>query len=102
MVVMKKRNGSFRICADFSTDLNDALELHQYPLPLPEDVFTVLNGGRVFSRIDFADAYLQIEVDERSKELLTINTHRGLYRYNRLPFGVKSALGIFQQIMDTM
>uniref|UniRef100_A0A5S6R6A2 RNA-directed DNA polymerase n=1 Tax=Trichuris muris TaxID=70415 RepID=A0A5S6R6A2_TRIMR len=102
IVVVKKRNGSFRICADFSTGLNDALELHQYPLPLPEDVFTVLNGGTVFSRIDFADAYLQIEVDEQSKELLTINTHRGLYRYNRLPFGVKSAPGIFQQIMDTM
>uniref|UniRef100_A0A5S6QPL6 RNA-directed DNA polymerase n=1 Tax=Trichuris muris TaxID=70415 RepID=A0A5S6QPL6_TRIMR len=102
IVVVKKRSGSFRICADFSTGLNNALELHQYPLPLPEDVYTVLNGGTLFSCFDFVDAYLQIEVDERSKELLTINTHRGLYRYNRLPFGVKSALGIFQQIMDTM
>ncbi|KAK6761468.1 hypothetical protein RB195_022513 [Necator americanus] len=34
--------------------------------------------------------------------MLTINKHRGLYRYNRLPFGVKSAPGIFQQIMDSM
>uniref|UniRef100_A0A5S6R0S0 Reverse transcriptase domain-containing protein n=1 Tax=Trichuris muris TaxID=70415 RepID=A0A5S6R0S0_TRIMR len=102
IVAVKKRDGSFRICADFSTGLNDALELHRYPLPSPEDIFTVLNGGALFSRIDFADAYLQVEVDEQSKELLTINTHRGLYRYNRLPFGVKSAPGIFQQIMDTM
>uniref|UniRef100_A0A5S6QB45 RNA-directed DNA polymerase n=1 Tax=Trichuris muris TaxID=70415 RepID=A0A5S6QB45_TRIMR len=78
------------------------LELHQYPLPTPEELFTVLNGGRLFSKLDFADAYLQVEVEDNSKELLTINTHRGLYRYNRLPFGVKSAPGIFQQIMDTM
>lgn len=49
-----------------------------------------------------ADAYLQIKVEENSKELLTINTHRGLYRYNRLCFGVKCAPGIFQQTMDTM
>nr|CDJ95324.1 RNA-directed DNA polymerase (reverse transcriptase) and Integrase domain containing protein [Haemonchus contortus] len=44
----------------------------------------------------------EVEVDDDSKELLTINTHRGLYRYNRLPFGVKSAPGIFQQIIDSM
>ena len=47
-------------------------------------------------------SYLQVEIDEESKEMLTINTHRGLFRYNRLPFGVKSAPGIFQQIMDAM
>ena len=55
-----------------------------------------------FSTIDLADAYLQIMVDEKSKELLTINTHKGLYQYNRLCFGIKSAPGIFQQIIDTM
>ncbi|KFD67385.1 hypothetical protein M514_20421 [Trichuris suis] len=102
IVVVKKANGSFRICADFSTGLNSMLELHKYPLPTPDDLFTVLNGGRLFSKLDFADAYLQVEVEDDSKELLTVNTHRGLYRYNRLPFGVKSAPGIFQQIMDTM
>ncbi|XGW11934.1 hypothetical protein V3C99_012977 [Haemonchus contortus] len=74
----------------------------QHPLPTTEEVFTKLNGGQFFSQIDLADAYLQIEVESRSKEMLTINAHRGLYRYNRLPFGVKSAPGIFQQIMDSM
>ena len=43
-----------------------------------------------------------MDVDEDSKELLTINTHKGLFRYNRLPFGVKTAPFIFQQTMDTM
>ncbi|XGW25993.1 hypothetical protein V3C99_006978 [Haemonchus contortus] len=102
IVVVKKANGTLRLCADYSTGLNDALMLHQHPLPTPEDVFAKLNGGTIFTQIDFADAYLQVEVDEASKGLLTINTHRGLFRYNRLPFGVKSAPGIFQQIMDSM
>ena len=102
IVVTKKSNGSVRICADFSTGLNNALESHQYPLPLPEDIFATLAGGKFFSKIDCADAYLQIMVDDNSKQLLTINTHRGLYQYNRLCFGIKSAPGIFQQIMDTM
>ncbi|KFD59761.1 hypothetical protein M514_28058 [Trichuris suis] len=102
IVVVKKADGSFRVCTDFSTGLNNMLEQHQYPLPTPEDLFTVLNGGRLFTKLDFADAYLQVEVEDECKELLTINTYRGFYRYNRLPFGVKSAPGIFQQIMDTM
>ena len=39
-------------------------------------------------------------VDENSKEFLTINTHKGLYRYNRLPYGVASSPGISQRTME--
>ena len=102
IVVVKKSNGAVRICADFSTGLNVALEDHHYPLPVPEDLFTMLNGATCFAKIDLADAYFQIEVEEEVRQLLTINTHRGLYQYNRLPFGVKTAPAIFQQIVDTM
>ena len=76
--------------------------LHQHPLPLPEDIFATLNGGRVFTQIDLRDAYLQVELDEKSKELCTIATHLGNFQYQRLPFGVKSAPGIFQSIIDNM
>lgn len=102
IVATKKPNGEVRICGDFSTGLNSALESHQYPLPLPEDIFATLAGGKFFSNLDLADAYLQIMVNESSKPLLTINTHRGLFQYNRLCFGVKAAPGIFQQTIDTM
>lgn len=102
IVAVKKSDGSVCICADFSSGLNDALETNRHPLPLPDDIFATLSGGTVFSNIDLADAYLQIAVHEDSKPLLTINTHRGLYRYNRLCFGVKASPGIFQEIMDSM
>ncbi|PIO68609.1 reverse transcriptase, partial [Teladorsagia circumcincta] len=102
IVAVQKKNGTIRLCADYSTGLNDALEQHQHPLPTPDDIFTKLNGGRYFSQLDLAEAYLQVEVDDDSKQLLTINTHQGLYRFNRLPFGVKPAPGIFQQCIDAL
>ena len=61
-----------------------------------------LGKSKVFSKLDLSNAYLQLPVDDESKELLTISTHRGLYRYNRLPFGVASAPAIFQRSMESL
>ncbi|XP_062714282.1 uncharacterized protein K02A2.6-like [Aedes albopictus] len=101
IVAVKKPGGKVRICADYSTGLNAALEPNHYPLPVPDDIISKLNGCRYFSIIDHSDAYLQVEVDDDSKQLLTINTHRGLFRFNRLAPGVKSAPGAFQQLMNS-
>ncbi|XP_055522952.1 uncharacterized protein K02A2.6-like [Wyeomyia smithii] len=102
IVVVRKPNGTVRICADFSTGLNNALESNQYPLPLPENIFAKMANCRIFSHIDLSDAYLQVAVDEASQPLLTINTHKGLFQFTRLSPGIKSAPGSFQQLMDTM
>ena len=102
IVIVHKKNGVVRICADFKTGLNESLETHRHPLPTPEEIFSHLNKGAWFTQIDLADAYLHMEVNEDSKELVSIKTHRGLYQYQRLPFGVKCAPGIFQEAMDGM
>ena len=49
-----------------------------------------------------SQAYLQLPIEDTSKPYLTINTHQGLYAYNRLPFGISSAPAIFQKLMDTV
>ena len=67
IVVVAKKNGSVRICADFKTGLKEALEIHRHPLPTPYEIFAPLNQGAWFTQIDFADAYLQMEVEDDSK-----------------------------------
>ena len=102
IVAVRKPNGKIRICGDYSTGLNDVLESHAFPLPLPKDLFNKCGRSVYYTHFDVSDAYLQCEVDEVSKEILTINTHRGLFKVNRLQPGVKSAPGAFQQLMETM
>ena len=43
-----------------------------------------------------------INIDDDSKQYLTINTHRGLFVYNRIAFGVLSAPAIFQLVIENL
>lgn len=101
-VIVQNRDGSIRLCADYSTGLNSTIEDEGYPLPTADDIFATLNGGKYFSQLDLAEAYLQIPVEESSQELLTINTVKRLFKFKRLPFGVKTAPSIFQRVMDML
>ncbi len=61
-----------------------------------------LAGGALFSKLDLSHAYQQVALDEESKQMVTMNTHKVLYRVNRLPFGVVSASSLFQRIMANL
>ena len=60
-------------------------------------MFTALSGGKMFTKLA-----LQLLLGEYSKPLTTINTHKGLFEYNRLPFSISSAPAIFQRTMDNL
>ena len=100
--VLKSDKKSLRICGDFKMTVNSASKLDAYPIPRIEDLFARLSGGVCFSKLDLSQAYLQLELEEDSKQFVVINTHKGLFRYNRLPFGISSAPGIFQRTMESL
>ena len=101
IVPVLKADKSVRICDDFKVTVNPVSKHNRYPIPKIEDLAT-LAKGKYFSKLDMSQAYLQLALEEESKKFVVINTHRGLYRYNRLPFGIDSAPGIFQRVMENL
>lgn len=101
LVPVNKADGTLRVCVDYKATLNPVLLVDRYPLPRFDDVLIALNGAQYFSKIDLSQSYNQIELDD-SKKYTIINTHRGLFRYNRLVFGLSSSPGIFQRIMTSL
>ncbi|XP_038116792.1 uncharacterized protein K02A2.6-like [Culex quinquefasciatus] len=99
IVVVPKADGSVRICMDCKVTVNKAICTEHYPLPNISDVFANLSGYRYFAKIDLQGAYMQVRVSEDSQKYLVINTHKGLFAYQRLPFGISNAASAFQFIM---
>ncbi|UYV83435.1 K02A2.6-like [Cordylochernes scorpioides] len=102
IVPVLKSDQTIRICGDFKITANQALKVDQYPLHKAEDIFAALAGGEKFSKIDLRDAYNQLELDDESQLYTVINTHQGLYKYTRLPFGISSAPALFQKQMEIL
>ena len=72
---------SIRVCGDYSVTVNSQLEDYRQPIPLPEDLMRKLGRGYCFSKIDLA---------------------KGVLLQIRLPIGIKSAPGYFQEIMEQL
>ena len=97
-----KEHGTIRICGDYKLTVNHVTKLTNYPVPRIEDLFATIGKGRIFSKLDLTNAYNQILLSPESRPLTTINTHRGLFQYNRLCFGIASAPGIFQRAVEDL
>lgn len=101
IVPVLKKNNKIRICGDFSVTINPKL-LVEHPLPKIDELFASMAGGIKFTKIDLQQAYLQLEVREEDRELLTLSTHKGLYRSTRLMYGIASAPDIWQREMENV
>lgn len=102
LVVVRKKDGSLRLCGDYRSTVNKAVKSNVYPLPTTTEVFAAIGTSCIFTKLDLAQAYQQLTLDDESAELLTINTLKGLYRVRRLPFGVSAAPGLFQRVVDSL
>ncbi|XP_017467975.1 PREDICTED: uncharacterized protein LOC108360273 isoform X2 [Rhagoletis zephyria] len=101
IVAVFKDNGEIRLCVDMRR-ANQAVLRENYPLPTFDNFMTKLRGAKLFSRLDLKWAYHQLELDESSREITTFITHKGVFRYKRLMFGINSAPEIFQRVLEEL
>ena len=102
VVTVPKPDGQIHLCSNYKIIINPELDVDQYPLPKPDDIFMTLAGGQLFTILDLSHVYNQVTMDEESRKFMTINTHKDLYQYTRLPFSIASAPAAFQWITDTI
>ncbi|KAL7874784.1 hypothetical protein SRHO_G00057540 [Serrasalmus rhombeus] len=102
IVPVMKPDKTVRICGDYKLTVNQVSKLEEYPLPRVDDLFATLAGGKSFKKLDMSHAYQQLLLDDESKEFVTINMHKGLFKFNCLVFGVASSPAIFQRTMDSL
>ena len=77
-------------------DLNKAIIRENHKPQTVEEIAHQLAGAVVFTKADALKAFLQVHLTEESSKLLVINTHKGRYRFKRMPFGAKMSQDVFQ------
>lgn len=102
IVPVLKKDNSVKICGDYSGTINHQIEAQSYPLPRVEYLFEKFQGGEKSSKIDLSTAYLQVKLNDKSKRLTTISTHKGRFQFTRIPYRITPCADIFQKYMDRL
>ncbi len=96
---MKKKDGSLHPCIDYR-GLNDMTIKNRYPLPLMSSAFEILQGAKIFTRLDLRNAYHLVRIKEGDEWKTAFNTPLGQFEYRVLLFGLVNAPAVFQALVN--
>lgn len=96
IVLVKKKNNSFRLCVDYRR-LNSKTFKQRFPLPVIDDVIDQLHSASVFTTLDLKNAFLHVDVDEQSQKYTSFVTHTGQYEFLKMPYGLSNSPLVFQR-----
>lgn len=102
IVPVEKKDGSIRICIDCKATVNKYVKTDHYSFPRMDEILSSFYDCECFCILDLAGAFQQLALSKNSQKFMTVITDRGLLRYTRLPYGVKSAPATFQATADSI
>ena len=96
-----KKDGSPRFCIDFRK-LNTLVEKDAYPLPRIDETIDTLAGQQWFCTLDLHSGYWQIPVAKKDRVKTAFSSHRGLFHFKVMPFGLSNAPATFERLMENV
>lgn len=97
--MVKKSNNAWRPCGDYRM-LNSRTVPDKYPIPVIQDMTSILADKTVFSKIDLQRAYHQVPVKEEDIPKTAIITPFGLFEFPVMTFGLCNAAQTMQRLVD--
>ena len=101
VVMVKKKDNTTRLCVDYRR-LNSHTIQDAYPLPRIDDSLDALGGSKWFCTLDLASGYWQVGMSKSAQEKSAFITSGGLYSWKVMPFGLSTAPGTFERLMETV
>ena len=101
MVLVKKANGKWRLCIDF-TNVNQACPKDSFPLSRIDLIVDVTTGHELLNFMDAFSGYNQIRMDPNDQEKTSFMTGQGTYCYQVMPFGLKNVGATYQRLVNRM
>lgn len=99
VLLVPKKDGSYRFCVDFR-GLNSVTERAEYPLPRVDECVESLAGSVVFTTLDLASGYWQVEVESEDRPKTAFSSDQGHFQFVTMPMGLCGAPATFQRLMD--
>ena len=99
VVIVEKKDDTKRFCVDYR-ELNKVTRVDRYPLPRIDELLESFRTANWFTTLDLASGFWQVEMSPEDREKTAFITHRGLYEFNVMPFGLCNAPSTFQRLMN--
>ena len=99
LLLVDKKDGSKRMCVDYQ-ELNAVTIKNKHPLPRIEDLFDLLRGARIFSKIDLRSGYFQLRIRPGDIPKTAFTCKYGLYEYTVMSFSLTNAPAFFMHLMN--
>ena len=100
-VVVRKKNGKWRVCVDF-TDLNRACPKDPFPMLKIDQLVDATYGYPRMSFLNAFQGYHQIALATEDQEKMAFIFPDANYHYTVMHFGLKNARATYQRMMTRM